>query len=217
MGVIEAQESRIGENYTVSPFNEYEIEFPGTRVFHSEGPLPLDSGQILPSYKLAYETYGSLNAAKDNAILICHALSGSSHVFQESADSSNGGWWDPFGARGAAFDPERYFIICVNILGSCYGSSGPASTNPETGEPYGIQFPIVTVLDIVRAQHALVTYLGIDKLLAVVGGSLGGMQVLAWAINFPDQVSAVIPIATACQSSAQNIAFNAVGRQSIMF
>ncbi|HMF32335.1 MAG TPA: homoserine O-acetyltransferase [Candidatus Lokiarchaeia archaeon] len=196
--------------------NTFEIFFPGTHIFQSNTPLLLDSGQTLPSFKLAYETYGTLNEKKDNAILLCHALSGSSHVFQGTAQPPVGGWWDPMGDSGAAFDPAKYFIICVNILGSCYGSSGPASIDPETGEPYGTSFPVVTVSDIVRAEKVLVDSLGIEKLLAVAGGSLGGMQALTWATEYPDRVAAAIPIATSCQSSAQNIAFNEVGRQAII-
>ncbi|MEX2684573.1 MAG: homoserine O-acetyltransferase [Candidatus Sigynarchaeota archaeon] len=198
-----------------APAQEHEIIFPGTKFFHVPGSLQLDSGQSLDHAILAYETYGTLNARRDNCILICHALSGSSHVFQGSDTASPGGWWDPMGAPGACFDPARYFVVCVNLLGSCYGSSGPASINPSTGKPYGLSFPVVTVGDSVRAQHILIHHLGVDKILAVVGGSLGGMQALTWAIAYPDHVVSTIPIATSCQSSAQNIAFHEVGRQAI--
>jgi homoserine O-acetyltransferase len=193
----------------------HEIIFPGTSFFQVPEPLQLDSGQQLPEAVLAYETYGTLNAAKDNAILLCHALSGSSHVFQGTNVPLVGGWWDPMGVPGACFDPAKYFIICINILGSCYGSSGPASINPATGNPYGLSFPIVTVRDFVHAQRILLDHLGIKKLLAVAGGSLGGMQALTWAIEYPKRVVSAIPVATTCQSSAQNIAFNEVGRQTI--
>ena len=194
----------------------YEILLPGTQFFRVPEPLRLESGQVLSGALLAYETYGTLNASKDNAILICHALSGSSHVFQGTNSPPVGGWWDSIGAPGACFDPAKYFIICVNILGSCYGSSGPASINPATCKPYGTSFPIVTVRDFVQAQRLLLDHFGIKQLLAVAGGSLGGMQALTWAIEYPERVVSVIPLATACQSSAQNIAFNEVGRQSIL-
>ncbi len=194
----------------------YEILFPGTKFYKIPEPLILDSGLQLPDAVLAYETYGTLNPEKDNAILLCHALSGSSHVFQGAQNPPLGGWWDPMGVPGACFDPTKYFIICINILGSCYGSSGPASINPATGNPYGLSFPILTVRDIVRSQRNLLDHLGIEKLLAVVGGSLGGMQALTWAILYPHRVVSAIPIASTCQSSAQNIAFNEVGRQSII-
>ncbi len=194
----------------------HEILFPGTRFYKIPEPLLLDSGLKLSEPILAYETYGTLNPAKDNVILLCHALSGSSHVFQGPHTPPTGGWWDPMGVPGACFDPTKYFAVCVNILGSCYGSSGPASINPATGKPYGLLFPLVTVRDFVRAQRILLDHLGIEKLLTVSGGSLGGMQALTWAIEYPDRVVSAIPIATTCQSSAQNIAFNEVGRQSIL-
>jgi homoserine O-acetyltransferase len=172
--------------------------------------LPLDCGVTLSPVDIAYETYGELNAAKDNAILTLHAFSGDAHAAGE------GGWWSNMIGPGKAFDTDRYFVICSNILGGCRGTTGPGSINPETGCPWAMSFPSVTVSDIVRLQKMLIDHLGIARLLAVAGGSMGGMQALEWAVAYPDSVAAALPIACTARHSAQQIAFNEVGRQAIM-
>jgi len=182
-----------------------------------EDKLILASGQKLGPVTLAYETYGKLNSDKSNAILVVHALSGGAHAAgYNSENDKKPGWWENMIGPGKALDTDKYFIISSNILGSCYGSSGPTEINPETGKPYGINFPIVTVRDMVEAQRHLVDYFGIDKLLTVIGGSLGGMQVLQWLISYNDRIRSIIPIATSSKLSPQAIAFDEVGRQSIM-
>ncbi len=178
-------------------------------TFAEDEPFRLESGAMLSPVTLAYETYGELNADGSNAILVCHALSGSSHAGGES------GWWDDCIGPGKAFDTNRFFVICSNVLGSCYGSSGPTSINPATGEPYGLSFPVVTIGDMVRAQVALVDHFGIGQLLTVAGGSMGGMQVLQWASAHPQRVRSAIPLATTARSSPMLIAFSEVGRQAI--
>ncbi len=178
--------------------------------------LKLISGQKLGPITIAYETYGTLNQDRSNAILILHALSGSAHAAgYHSPDDRYPGWWDNYIGPGKPFDTDRYFIICSNVIGGCSGSTGPASINPETGREYGLDFPMVTVQDMVKAQRHLVEHLGIEKLLGVAGGSMGGMQALQWSIIFPEKVQSVIPIATSPSLSAQGIAFNEVGRQAI--
>ncbi len=167
----------------------------------------------MPEFQLAYETYGQLNKSKSNSILIFHALSGSSHIYHDNSEV--GGWWDEMVGSGKPFDPSKYFIICVNILGSCYGSTGPSSINQETGAIYGISFPIITVHDIVSAIKLLIDHLNIKKVLAVTGGSLGGFQALDWAVSYPEMTHSVIPIATASYATTFNIAFNEVQRQAI--
>jgi len=165
---------------------------------------------------LAYEAYGRLNAERSNAILICHALSGGAHAAGYLApDDAQPGWWDDCIGPGKAFDTDRYFVLCSNVLGSCYGSSGPSSVDPATGQPYGLHFPVVTIGDMVRAQVKLLDHLGIERLLAVAGGSMGGMQVLEWAAHHPQRVRAAIPIATTARHSPMLIAFGEVGRQAI--
>ena len=165
---------------------------------------------------IAYQTYGALNAGKSNALLICHALTGDQHVANRHPVTGRGGWWETMVGPGRPFDTDRFFVICPNVLGGCMGTTGPASINPETGEPYGLDFPIVTIGDMVRAQSLLVDHLGIDSLFCVVGGSMGGMQVLQWAAAYPERVFAALPIATSFRHSSQNIAFHEVGRQAIM-
>jgi homoserine O-acetyltransferase len=182
----------------------------------SSSPLRLDSGGALAPLTVAYQTYGALNAAKSNAILLCHALTGDQHVANPHPITGRPGWWDKMVGAGLPFDTNRFFVICSNVLGGCMGSTGPASVNPETGEPYGLDFPIVTIADMVRAQALLIDHLGIGTLLCVAGGSMGGMQVLQWAATYPDRVFAALPIATAARHSSQNIAFHEVGRQAIM-
>ncbi len=164
-------------------------------------------------FQLAYETYGKLNSTGSNVIIIFHALSGSSHVYQNK--SPTGGWWDEMVGIGKPFDPSKYYIVCANILGSCYGSTGPSSINPETGELYGLTFPIITVNDIVKSIKLLIDYLGVKRILSVTGGSLGGFQALDWAVNYPLITQSVIPIATASYATTFNVAFNEVQRQAI--
>jgi homoserine O-acetyltransferase len=164
---------------------------------------------------VAFQTYGALNAARSNAILVCHALTGDQYVLGRHPITGRPGWWEAVVGPGRAIDPARFFVICANVLGSCIGSTGPRSIRPETGEPWGIDFPPVTIRDMVRAQKLLVEHLGISRLFAVVGGSMGGMQTLEWAATYPEAVFAAVPIATAPLHSAQNIAFHEVGRQAI--
>lgn len=172
--------------------------------------ITLDSGAVVAPVEVAYETYGELNAAKSNAILVLHAFSGDAHA------AGDGGWWDKMIGPGKAFDTDRYFVICSNVLSGCRGTTGPGSVNPETGCPWAMSFPAVSIADMVRLQKMLIDHLGIPRLLAVTGGSMGGMQALEWAVAYPDRVAAAIPIATTARHSAQQIAFNEVGRQAIM-
>lgn len=183
---------------------------------HPPCPMILDSGVKLGPITLAYETYGQLNAQATNAILICHALTGDAHVAGYHADDSKPGWWDHYVGPGKPIDTQKYFVICSNILGSCMGSCGPASINPDTGQYWGLDFPIVTIADMVQAQRALIHYLGIKRLLAVVGGSLGGMQALQWVASYPDMMDGILALATTSRHAPQAIAFNEVARQSIM-
>ncbi len=183
---------------------------------HFETPLELHSGQTLERFTLAYETYGRLNADRSNAILICHALSGDAHVAGYHTDNpeEKPGWWDDAVGPGKMFDTDRFFVICSNVIGGCQGSTGPSSLAPD-GKPYGLRFPFITVQDMVAAQRHLLDALGIQKLFAVGGGSMGGMQALQWAIDYPERVGSVLFIASTPRSSAQNIAFNEIGRQAI--
>jgi homoserine O-acetyltransferase len=187
----------------------------GHRLLVSE-PLMLDCGVELGPYAVAYATYGRLNAERSNAILICHALTGDQYVAGRHPVTGKPGWWETLVGPGKVLDTERYFLICANVLGGCMGSSGPTEVNPVTGMPWGLSFPVITVADMVRAQKRLIDRLGIASLFCVIGGSMGGMQVLQWAASFPDSVFAAVPIATAARHSAQNIAFHEVGRQAIM-
>jgi len=190
-----------------------------TEYYTFAGPheeLLLQSGEKIGPVTLAYETYGSLNSECTNAILVCHALSGSAHAAgYHSPEDKSPGWWDWYIGPGRAFDTNKYFIICSNVIGGCSGSTGPASLNPATGRAYAMGFPIITIADMVNAQHHLIRHLGIKKLLAVAGGSMGGMQALQWTISFPDEVESCIAIATSASLSAQGIALNEVGRQAI--
>lgn len=178
--------------------------------------LILECGRTLGPVTLAYETYGRLNAEKSNAILVVHALSGDAHAAGVHRGENNPGWWDDMIGPGKAFDTDRYYVVCSNVIGGCKGSTGPASINPETGKPYALDFPMITVADMVNAQRHLVDHLGIERLLSVAGGSMGGMQVLQWVASYPERVRSAIPIATALKHSPQQIAFNEVVRQSIM-
>jgi homoserine O-acetyltransferase/O-succinyltransferase len=177
--------------------------------------LSLDSGATLTDVDVAYETYGELNAARSNAILVLHAFSGDAHAAGINHEGKPG-WWDNMIGPGKGFDTSRYFVICTNVLGGCRGTTGPASINPATGCPYAMSFPVITVADMVRLQKMLIDHLGIPRLLGVSGGSMGGMQALQWAVQYPDSVVAALPIASTTRHSAQQIAFNEVGRQAIM-
>ncbi|PIE79808.1 MAG: homoserine O-acetyltransferase [Chloroflexi bacterium] len=186
-----------------------------TYTFAQDEPFTLESGATLSPVTLAYETYGELNAEGTNAILICHALSGSGHAAGYHEGDKKPGWWEDCIGPGKAFDTNRYFVICSNVLGSCYGSTGPMEINLETGKPYGLRFPVVTIGDMVRAQVKLIDYLGIDQLFCVAGGSMGGMQVLQWAAHYPERVKAAIPLASTGRHSPMLIALSEVGRQAI--
>ncbi|QVM85244.1 homoserine O-acetyltransferase MetX [Novosphingobium decolorationis] len=186
-----------------------------TQVLTLDEPLTLDSGQTLPLVEIAYETHGCLNAAKDNAILICHALTGDHHVVSDHPLTGKPGWWVRMVGPGKPIDTDRYFIICANVIGSCMGSTGPASLAPD-GEPWAMRFPVITIRDMVRGHVALLDSLGIDTLHAVVGGSMGGMQTLSLAANFPERARAVLVLASTARHSAQNIGFHELGRQAIM-
>jgi homoserine O-acetyltransferase len=184
--------------------------------FGADKPLKLDAGVELSPFQIAYKTYGTLNAERSNAVLLCHALTGDHHVASVHPVTRKPGWWETLVGPGKPIDTSRYFVICSNVVGSCMGTTGPSSTNPLTGTPWGLELPVITIRDMVRAQAMLIDHLGIDTLFAVVGGSMGGMQVLQWAESFPERVFAALPIACATRHSAQNIAFHEVGRQAIM-
>jgi homoserine O-acetyltransferase len=190
-----------------------------TKYFTFANPpdeLILESGEKLGPVTLTYETYGTLNSDKSNAILILHALTGDAHVAGFHEGDQDPGWWDNMIGHGKAFDTDQYFVICSNVIGGCRGSTGPSSINPKTNKPYGLDFPLITIKDMVDAQSRLVRSLGIGKLLCVAGGSMGGMQVLQWTVSFPEMIQTAIPIATSARHSPQQIAFNEVGRQAIM-
>ena len=187
------------------------------RLVEPDRPLKLVSGRTLAPIDVAYETYGRLNETADNAVLVCHALSGNAHMAgYNSPTDKKPGWWDIMIGPGKAIDTEKYFVVCSNFLGGCSGTTGPSSINPATGKPWGLDFPIITIADMVRVQKLLVDKLGIGQLLAVIGGSIGGMQVLQWAIEFPDFVKSAVAIATTTHLGAQSIAFDAVGRSAIL-
>ena len=187
-----------------------------SHVFRARDPLRLDCGQSLHPYVIAYQTYGHLNADKSNAILICHALTGDQHVANIHPVTGKPGWWETLVGPGKPIDTDRFFIICSNILGGCLGSTGPASINPATGQAWGLDFPVITIGDMVDAQVALIDHLSIKQLFSVVGGSMGGMQVLEWCARHKDRVLTARPIATSAWHSSQNIAFHEVGRQAVM-
>lgn len=176
----------------------------------------LENGETLPSVTVAYETYGALNRQRSNAVLVLHAFSGDAHAAGVHEGQNNPGWWDSMIGPGKAFDTDKYFVICSNVLGSCKGSTGPSSINPVTNKPYALDFPLISINDMVHAQKRLVEHLGITTLLSAAGGSMGGMQVLAWLTKYPDMICSAIPIATAVKHSPQQIAFNEVARQAIM-
>eukprot|EP01035_Chromulina_nebulosa_P038442 gene38443-51940_t len=183
---------------------------------HFDEPLRLQCGAVLPPYTLVYETYGSLNADRSNAVLVCHALNASHHLAGQYTPEDRSAWWDNLIGPGKPLDTRKFFVIGINNPGSCFGSTGPMHTNPATGQPYGADFPVVTVEDWVDAQARLVSRLGIEQLAAVLGGSLGGMQALAWTLRYPERVRHCIAVATAPNLSAQNIAFNEVARRAIV-
>lgn len=186
--------------------------------FQLPEPLALDCGRTLKGVNIRYETVGTLAPDRSNAILITHALSGDAHVCgRHTPEDPKPGWWDELVGPGKAIDTNRYFVICSNVLGSCAGSTGPRSVNPDTGNPYNLDFPVITIRDMVRAQRYLIDYLGIEKLLSVVGGSMGGMQAMEWAINYPDRLDSAVSIATTSQLSPQSIAFDWVGREAIKY
>ncbi|BBU60838.1 homoserine O-acetyltransferase [Methylosinus sp. C49] len=192
------------------PLNGRIVEFPLDR------PLLTDGGGCVAPLTIAYQTYGELNAQRSNAILLCHALTGDQHAANVHPLTGKPGWWDVMVGPGKPFDTERYFIVSSNVVGGCLGTSGPSSINPTTGHAYGLDFPVVTIRDMVRAQAMLIDHLGIDQLFCVAGGSMGGMQVLQWAASYPERVFSAMPIATAPKHSSQNIAFHEVGRQAVM-
>lgn len=179
-------------------------------------PFTLECGVSITDFPLAYQTYGTLNAKRNNAILVCHALSGDQYLCGTHPVTGKPGWWDRMVGPGRPIDTDKYYVICSNVIGSCMGSFGPKEINLETGKTYGLAFPFITIGDMVRAQALLVEHLGIEKLFAVIGGSMGGMQVLEWAARFPHKMFAAVPIATSVRQSAQNIAFHEIGRQAIM-
>jgi homoserine O-acetyltransferase len=205
-----AEDSQLGGTHSAGLVETYSWTF-------DDPPLELDCGRSLSPVTQAYEIYGQLSPERDNAILIFHALSGDAHVAgYHSPEDRKPGWWDVMVGPGKPFDTEKYVIICVNVIGGCKGSTGPASIDPQTGEPYGLDFPMVTIGDMVRAQKRLIDHLGIRRLLAVTGGSMGGMMALDWAVRYPDATASVLAIATSARLNAQGIAFNEVGRQAIM-
>jgi homoserine O-acetyltransferase len=194
------------------------VESRRTVVFDGDRPLRLDSGAEIPRVEVAYETYGELNAERSNAVFICHALSGDANAagYHEGQNPDRPGWWDNIIGPGRPLDTDRLFVICANVLGGCKGTTGPSSTDPATGKPYGLRFPLIQVRDLVTVHRALLAELGIERLLAAVGGSLGGMQVMQWAIDHPGEIDGALVIAASARLSAQNIAFSAVAREAIM-
>ncbi len=186
------------------------VEFP------ADAPLKLDCQQLLAPFSVAYQTYGTLNAARSNAVLVCHALTGDQHVANVHPVTGKPGWWETMIGPGRPVDTNRFFVICPNVLGGCMGSTGPASINPRTNKAYGLDFPVITIRDMVDAQARLIDHLGIERLFSVIGGSMGGMQVLQWAARYPERVYSAVPIAAAAWHSSQNIAFHEVGRQAVM-
>lgn len=186
-----------------------------TKYYNIAEPIDLDSGKTLEEVTVAYETYGELNKEKTNAILICHALTGDAHAAGWHEGDKKPGWWEIVIGPGKALDTEKFFIICSNVLGGCKGTTGPSSINPKTGKEYGLEFPVITIKDMVKVQKKLVDSFGINQLYAIIGGSMGGMQVLEWLVTYPSMMKKAVPIATTALSSPQQIAFNEVGRQAI--
>ncbi|MCC7259701.1 MAG: homoserine O-acetyltransferase [Alphaproteobacteria bacterium] len=201
--------SVVGPNYR-------EVEVGEIATLAVERPLRLDCGVEIRSFPLAFQTYGTLNADKSNAILVCHGLTGDQYAASQHPVTGKPGWWEVLIGPGKVMDTERYFVIATNVIGGCMGSFGPKEINPATGKAYGLDFPVITVGDMVKAQALLVEALGISKLFSVIGGSMGGMQVLEWLARYPERLCSAMPIAAAARYSAQNIAFDEIGRQAIM-
>ena len=199
-----------GALYAPRPLPGHQVKLGRSR------PLKLDCGVELADFTVAYQTWGTLNAERSNAVVVCHALTGDQFVVGTHPVTGKPGWWEAMVGPGRVFDTDRFFVIASNILGGCMGTIGPREINPKTGKPWGLDFPVITVADMVRAQAMLLDHLAIDKVFCVTGGSLGGMQALEWAATYPERVFAAVPIATAAHHSAQNIAFHEVGRQAIM-
>lgn len=195
-----------------------EVSSPSSKVAHfgKDKPLKLDAGVSLSPFQIAYQTHGDLNADKSNAVLICHALTGDQYCASEQPLTKKSGWWEVLIGPGKPIDTDRYFVICSNVLGGCLGTTGPASIDETTGMPYGLDFPVLTIADMVRAQAMLIDHLAIDTLFSAIGGSMGGMQVLQWASSYPSRIFSAIPMATGAKHTSQNIAFHEVGRQAIM-
>jgi homoserine O-acetyltransferase len=204
--------------HNAQPFGAAEaFPLPGHRVeLGIERPLKLDSGVALRAFPIAYQTYGRMNPERSNVVLVCHALTGDQFVAEPHPITGKSGWWDVMVGPGKPLDTDRYCIVCANVLGGCMGSAGPSEIDPGTGEPWALSFPVITIADMVRAQAMLLDHLGVHQLFAVIGGSMGGMQVLEWASLFPERVFAAVPIAAAAHHSAQNIALHEVGRQAII-
>ncbi len=207
----------MSHEHRAEPAEPGEVGIVEPHDFVSDTPFTFDDGQVLPGFTLRYETYGRLNAARDNAVLICHALSGDHHCAGiHSLTDRKPGWWNNLIGPGKAVDTNKFFVLCCNVAGGCQGSSGPSSIDPKTGRAYGVSFPSVTIRDMVRTQKIWLDGIGIKQLYAVIGGSMGGMQVLQWGIEYPGFVRKLIALATTARESAQAIAFNEVGRQAIM-
>ncbi|MGI9383882.1 MAG: homoserine O-acetyltransferase MetX [Methyloligellaceae bacterium] len=194
------------------------MQNPESEIVHfpKDAPLTLDGGGTLAPFSIAYQAYGTLNDQKSNVVLVCHAITGDQHVANTHPVTGKAGWWDTMVGPGKPVDTDRYFVICSNVLSGCMGSTGPSSIDPESGRAYGLDFPVITIGDMVRAQARLLDHLEIPDLFCVIGGSMGGMQVLEWATSYKDRVFAAIPIATSAKHSSQNIAFHEVGRQAVM-
>ena len=192
------------------------VETRATVLFDREHTLALDSGATLAPVEVAYETYGALDPARANAVVVCHALTGDAHAAGHHGDPDRRGWWDNIIGPGRPLDTDRFFVICANLLGGCQGTTGPSSVDPATGRPYGLRFPLFTVRDLVRVQREIVRHLGVERPLAAIGGSLGGMQALQWALDAPGELGAALVICASSRLSAQNIAFSAVARTAIM-
>src|SRR5919201_3629748 len=195
-----------------------EAENPHSHVarFGPDQPLKLDAGVELAPFQVAYQTYGTLNSARSNAVLICHALTGDQHAANVHPVTGKPGWWETMVGPGKPIDTDRYFVICPNVVGACMGTTGPCSTNPATGMPWGLEFPVITIRDMVRAQAMLLDHLGIPSLFSMAGGSMGGMQVLQWCSSYPRRVFSALPIATSTRHSAEDIPFHEDGPQAVM-
>lgn len=211
-----ASDSMAPDSMAPEPMGQVDDPSSPVARFGPDEPLMMDAGVALSPWQIAYQTYGTLNAQRSNAVLVCHALTGDQHVANIHPLTGKPGWWDTMVGSGRPIDTDRLFVICANVIGGCMGTSGPASSNAATGRAWSLDFPVVTVRDMVRAQAALIDRLGIDSLFCVVGGSMGGMQVLQWAASYPERVFSAMPIATGARHSAQNIAFHEVGRQAVM-